>query len=114
MFVTRTARLLFVGFLLFTIVFVALAQQAKKSTDNRPAGYQRNWKIGPRAACMQTAQSTALTVVEYRFDKAVHYGQGGCITDERSSFSNILRCPNNASRQCAWRNCADGVHLHSK
>ena len=76
------------GLLLF-LGIVALAQQKK----DMPAGYKGvHWTIAPKPAT-KDAKSFALTVYEFRFDKAVAYASGGCATTERSMWGNILRCP---------------------
>jgi hypothetical protein len=68
-----------------------------QGTKDKPVGYTGvHWVIAPKGVDKNGKPfppASALTVYEFRFDKAVAYGRGGCATTERSMWGNILRCP---------------------
>lgn len=79
-----------VGVVLLMVLATPLLGQKNK---DRPAGFKGvHWTIAPTPAD-PSAKSFSLTVVEFRFDKAVAYGSGGCATPDKSMWGNILRCP---------------------
>ncbi len=87
MFATKGLRLGIA--LLLVLAAAAFGQDSKEKI----IGYKGvHWLIAPKAED-PGAKSFALTVVEFRFDKKVAYGSGGCATPNRSMWGNILRCP---------------------
>jgi hypothetical protein len=75
--------------LLLVLAAVVVGQEMK----DQAVGYKGvHWLIAPKPTD-PGAKSFALTVVEFRFDKAVASGSGGCATANKSMWGNILDCP---------------------
>lgn len=79
-----------VGFVYFLLLAVVPMTAAQGSKGNH--GYTgRHWTVAPKVT--RNGQPAPTTGVEYSFDKQVPFGQpGGCMTQKKINFGNILRC----------------------
>lgn len=79
-----------VKYCIWTLALILFSNPA--TAQNTPsAGYSgTHWQVASKGS--QNTRST-LWIYEFRFDKHMRFERGGCLTDEKSRWGNILKCP---------------------